>query len=116
MRRGLWAVFYGQLVCSSRRHAFPNALAVTIRSHRQFELLENNGQRQIVRNRSRDTWLRSLVRTSARGGQPTGTTALATDFRIKDTPSPRRNNLDIVAGFRKDIAMQKRKRGLRRVV
>src|SRR5437588_8995167 len=33
----------------------------------------------------------SLARTSARGGQPTGTTALATDFRIKDTASPRRN-------------------------
>src|SRR5437588_1771952 len=33
----------------------------------------------------------SLARTSPRGGQPTGTTALATDFRIKDTASPRRN-------------------------
>src|SRR6476620_21313 len=32
-----------------------------------------------------------LARTSPRGGQPTGTTALATDFRIKDTASPRRN-------------------------
>src|SRR5438477_1333002 len=33
----------------------------------------------------------SLARTSARGGQPTGTTALATDFRINETASPRRN-------------------------
>src|SRR5258705_7637376 len=33
----------------------------------------------------------SLARTSPRGGQPTGTTALTTDFRIKDTASPRRN-------------------------
>jgi len=31
-----------------------------------------------------------LLRTSERGGQPTGTTALATDFRIRDTASPRR--------------------------
>src|SRR6266705_7185708 len=32
-----------------------------------------------------------LARTSATGGQPTGTTALATDFLIRDTASPRRN-------------------------
>src|SRR4029077_1819182 len=28
--------------------------------------------------------------TSAKGGQPTGTTALATDLRIRETASPRR--------------------------
>src|SRR5215475_1825218 len=32
----------------------------------------------------------SLPRTSASGGEPTGTTALATDFRIRETASPRR--------------------------
>ena len=46
-------------------------------------------------------------RASARGGQPTGTTAFATGSRIKDTASPRR---------KKSVRMQKRKRRLGRVV
>ncbi len=57
-----------------------------------------------------------LLSASDTGGQPTGTTALATDLRISETASPRTKDLNFVSSFRQSIAVKKTKCRLGRIV